>query len=244
MSRPVVLNTRPRDQAAEFSAALRAAGFEPLEVPTIEVASAWDATELAGVLARLRADAYQWLVFPSRNAVRFFLEGLIAVGGGPGDLEGVRILSGTGTAEALAEVGLHSTCILTRFSAAGAVEIVGTAAALAPRAADGRDELRGPTIEAPICYRTQPVPAARLSELAGQLAHVDVLTFASPSAVRGLVDGLGRLGVELPDKLIVCLGLTTARAARETGLHVDRVAEQTSVQSLVDAVSAALKVMA
>jgi uroporphyrinogen-III synthase len=43
---------------------------------------------------------------------------------------------------------------------------------------------------------------------------------------------------------IVCLGATTAEAARAAGLHVDRVAERTDLPILVEAVATVLGVPA
>jgi uroporphyrinogen-III synthase len=235
MTGPLVLNTRPREQAAELSDLLRQAGYTPVEVPAIETVAAWDAAELAAVLQRLRAGAYAWAVFASRNAVRFFLQGLAAVGGGPRDLHAARLLSGTGTAEALRVHGLSVSGTLERFSAQAALDLLQHEAGrvLVPRAAAGRDELLNglADVDAPVCYRTQPVAHTRLPDAAAVI-------FTSPSAVQALVSHLSS------GPAIVCLGATTAEAARAAGLHVDRVAERTDLPSLVEAVAAVLGVPA
>jgi uroporphyrinogen-III synthase len=249
MSGLVVLNTRPREQAAELSDLLRAAGYAPLEVPAIETVAAWEAADLANVLGRLRTDGYAWVVFSSRNAVRFFLDGLQEVGGSPADLSRTKLLAGTGTADALEASGLAVTHTLERFSAEAALSFLRTElepmdTVLVPRAAEGRDELLnglGSHVDAPICYRTQAVPPATLAE---QIADTDIaaVIFASPSAVHSLVDGLGVARLARPT--IACLGSTTAQAAQAAGLRVDRVAERTDLPSLVEAVSAAVEVPA
>ena len=238
MSGPVVLNTRPREQAAELSQLLRQAGYTPLEVPAIETVAAWRAVELSAVLGRLRAHGYTWAVFSSRNAVRFFLEGLAEVGGSAHDLRDVKVLSGTGTAETLRGAGVEPSRTLERFSAPAALgflqrELGPDDHVLVPRAAEGRDELITglPRVDAPVCYRTQPVAHTSLPEAA-------VVIFTSPSAVEAL---LGRVPSAAT---VVCLGETTAQAARAAGLRVDRVAARTDLPSLVDAVTAALEVPA
>ena len=235
MSGPVVLNTRPREQAAELSALLRQAGYTPLEVPAIETVPAWDAAALSAVLERLRAGQYTWAVFASRNAVRFFLAGLAEVGGSADDLRHVKLLAGTGTADELRAHGLAATRTLERFSAAAALTVLQheSGTVLVPRAAEGRDELISglAQVDAPVCYRTQPVAQTSLPQAA-------VVVFTSPSAVRALVG-------HLPDgPAIVCLGATTAQAAGAAGLRVDRVAQRTDLPSLVEAVTAALEVPA
>ena len=253
MTRPRVLNTRARDQAAELSELLRAAGFEPVEAPSIEIAPAWDSAALAPIRAALRAGAYAWVVLPSQNAGRYLLEGLAALGGGPTDLiqAGARVVCGTATAEALGLVPARS---LERFSAAAALEFLRDAVTpgdrvLVPRAAEGRDELvdglsqLGVRVDAPVCYRTRSVDPTQLAEAARLLREgaIAAVTFASPSAVRGLVDGLGSEAESwLQRPAIVCIGETTAEAARLVGLHVDGVADRTSLASLVEAVARAL----
>jgi uroporphyrinogen-III synthase len=231
---PVVLNTRPREQAAELSALLRQAGYTPVEVPAIETVPAWDARELLTVLERLRAREYAWAVFASRNAVRFFLEGLTEVGGSANDLRPVKLLAGTGTAEELSTHGLAATHTLERFSAAAALAFVqGDDHVLVPRAAEGRDELINGLahVDAPVCYRTQAVPPTHVPDAAAVI-------FTSPSAVQAFVGHLP------PGAAIVCLGATTAQAAQAAGLRVDRVAERTDLPSLVEAVAVAVEVAA
>ena len=247
MTRPVVLNTRPREQAAELSRLLRAAGYTPLEAPAVETAPAWDPRELQKVLSRLRASGYAWVVFSSRNAVRFFLAGLSEVGGSTADLGEVKVLAGTGTAEALVGAGVPVACALERFSAEAALALLRTELergqrVLAPRAAEGRDELVNglPDVDAPVCYRTQPVAPASLAEAADRLraGEVEAVIFASPSAVQSVVGALGAPLLRRP--AIVCLGATTAHAARAAGVQADGVAEQTDLPSLVEAVGAAV----
>lgn len=238
-----VLNTRPREQAAELSQLLRQAGFVPFEVPAIETAAAWRPDELRDVLSTLRADGYAWAVCSSRNAVRFFLEGLIGVGGGAADLRSTRLLAGTGTAEALRELGLTPARVLEHFSAEAALEVLRgeDGRVLVPRAAEGRTELIDDLakVDAPVCYRTQAVPPEALRPIVQPLADgvLQVMTFASPSAVRSIVEGLTALGARV-DVPVVCLGTTTAQAARAAGLRVAGVAQRTDLASLVQAVAA------
>jgi uroporphyrinogen-III synthase len=226
----VVLNTRPREQAAELSELLRQAGYTPLEVPAIETVAAWDAAELSAVLQKLRAGEYTWAVFASRNAVRFFLEGLAEVGGGADDLRSLKLLAGTGTADELRAQGLVATRTLERFSAAAALACLQTEDhVLLPRAAEGRDELISglPHVDAPVCYRTQPIVQTSVPDAAAVI-------FTSPSAVHALVGHLPA------GAAIVCLGTTTAEAARTAGLRISAIAERTDLPSLVEAVSQAL----
>jgi len=262
--RPVVLNTRPRDQAAALSVLLADAGLEPVETPAVAIVPAWHGPEIAAVLAALRARRYAWLVVPSRNAAHLLIDALTTMGGGAADLATANVLCGTGTAAELQAAGVSVTRPLERFSASAALEFLASDSALAavadraghrvlvPHAAEGHDELvlglaaLGVGVDAPVLYRTCSVPPAALTE-AGRLLAADAVaavTFTSPSAVVGLVAGLRGLRLT-PDTLLtrpalVCLGTTTAEAARRAGLPVTRTADHTSLPSLVQAVCSAL----
>jgi uroporphyrinogen III methyltransferase/synthase len=61
---------------------------------------------------------------------------------------------------------------------------------------------------------------------------VDVVTFTSPSTVRGHV---ARFGRPPPGVSVVCIGPVTADAARELGLEVHAVAARYTVPGLLEA---------
>jgi uroporphyrinogen-III synthase len=230
MNRPVVLNTRPRDQAAQLSRLLAQAGLEPIEAPAIEIVADWDPRELAAARRDLRAGAFDWLVLPSQNAGEFLRD----------DLGAVRVVCGAATAHVL---GIKSVVMLDRFSAAAALVALRPLLAagqrvLVPHAADGRDELvdglvaLGAEVQSLVAYRSVAVgdAAARLRQ-----GGIDAITLCSPSAVASVREALA---AHAP--VVVCLGQTTADAARQAGLRVDGVADHTTMASLVHAVSAAL----
>src|SRR4051794_19976529 len=107
MIRPIVLNTRPREQSADLSAVLSAAGCEGVEAPPIAIEPAWDAVELERTVAALQRGEYAWLVLQSANAATSL------------PLEHVNVLCGEATARAL---GISVAQTLVRFSANAAVE--------------------------------------------------------------------------------------------------------------------------
>jgi uroporphyrinogen-III synthase len=224
-----VLNTRPREQAAELSRLLAQAGFDAVEAPAIEIVGAWQPAELESVRQDLSQGAFDWVVLASQNAAH----------GLEDQLRSVRVVCGASTAHAL---GLTPELQLDKFSAAVAREAMlplvrSGQRVLVPRAAEGRDELidglRGIGIEviAPVAYNTSFVAtsAQRLRE-----GGVDVVTVCSPSAVRSLASAVDS------ESILVCLGETTAQAARLAGLRVDAVAQRTTMVALVEAVRVAL----
>jgi uroporphyrinogen-III synthase len=224
-----VLNTRPLEQAAELSRLLSEAGFEVVEAPAIQIVPTWDVAELETVQADLTSGAFDWVVLASQNAGHGLEE----------QLRGTSVVCGTSTARAL---GLTPKIQLDKFSATAALEALRPLVrpgqrVLVPRAAEGRDELLdglhalGIEISAPVAYNTAFVAASaqRLRD-----GGVDVVTVCSPSAVRSLAHAVDA------GSIVVCLGETTAEAARLAGLRVDAVAQRTTMGALVEAVRVAL----
>ncbi len=224
-----MFNTRPREQAAELSRLLSQAGFDAVEAPAIEIVPVWQPAELESVRRKLADGAFDWVVLSSQNAAN----------GLEDQLPSVRVVCGASTAHALR---LTPDLALERFSAAAALEAMlplvrSGQRALVPRAAGGRDELidglaaLGVEVIAPVAYNTDFVVASaqRLRE-----GGVDVVTVCSPSAVRSLASAVGA------ESILVCLGETTAQAARLAGLRVDAVAQRTTMAALVEAVRVAL----
>ncbi|MBV9359350.1 MAG: uroporphyrinogen-III synthase [Chloroflexi bacterium] len=250
---PVVVNTRPTAEASALSRLLREAGFEPLERPTVTIAPSWSDAELAAIASGLRAGAYDWIVVSSRNAAGFLVEALEAIGSGREALQPARILSGTGTAQTLAELGVPVDCALPRYSAQAALDALSAwpslGRVLAPRAAEGRDELvrglaeRGVLVDAPVLYATRPADPTSLAELIDRLrgGNIAAVTFCSPSAVHGLIDAIGPAERGMLEGVsLVTLGGTTSDAVRACALRVAATAERTSLEALVDAVRSAL----
>jgi uroporphyrinogen-III synthase len=224
-----VLNTRPREQAAELSRLLSQAGFDVVEAPAIEIVPAWEPAELNSVREDLAKGAFDWVVLASQNAAH----------GLEDQLRGANVVCGASTAHAL---GLTPSLQLDKFSATAALAALrpllqSGQRVLVPRAAQGRDDLIdglrsiGIEVTAPIAYNTSFVAASaqRLREGA-----VDVITVCSPSAVRSLASAVDA------GSILVCLGETTAEAARVAGLRIDAVAQRTTMAALVEAVRAAL----
>ena len=121
-------------------------------------------------------------------------------------------------------------------------------AVLVPRAAESRPELcdglraAGAEVVAPIAYRTVTALPGSLAPLGALLAagRVDAVTFASPSAVKGVVAGLGADAARLAGTLLGAIGPTTAEALREAGFVAGVVPAHHTAPGLADAVAARL----
>jgi len=256
MSAPVVLNTRPAEQAGELSDALRQVGLMPVEVPAIHVVPAWDLSEVREVAAYLRAGEMEWLVLPSVNAARCFVEAITALGE-PVPLV-VPVLCGPRAAEAARAERLQVQEVVDPFSAARSTEILlgrGVRSVLVARAKEGRPELVDRlrtagtrVVDLPV-YRTEAVEPSTLAAAADLLLTgvASAVTFASPSAAASLVGGLRALGHDplalLGRTRVVCIGTTTAAEAERLGLNVAAIAAHTSVASLAEATADSLRVL-
>jgi uroporphyrinogen-III synthase len=241
--------TRAAEQTGDLAERLLALGAEPLVCPTIATALA-DPGPLDATLDRLAA--YDWLVLASANAVRALLARMAARGMSGAGLAHLRIAAvGPATAAALAAYGLRTHLAPAEHSAAGLLAEIGDLAGarvLLPQADIARPHLadglgaRGAQVDAVTAYRTVPGPgaAALLAEL--RAGDMDAVTFASPSAVTYLLDGLMAEGLArdearalLARAALVAIGPTTAGALRDAGLPVASVAEPHTAEGLVAA---------
>jgi uroporphyrinogen III methyltransferase/synthase len=246
-----VLVTRPAGQNADLAALLRAVGAEPVLVPLVRIAE-YDPAPLDAVLEKL--DDYAAILLTSRPAARLlaarWLErppecrcpDVLCVGAGTarearrGGLPGRTLPGASDDAEGmLAALVRGERCRGRRY--------------LFPCAEAARDVLpeglraAGAIVDVLPVYATEP---AEVDEawLAGELqgGRLDLLSFASPSAVRSLVARLGPKAREgMQRARVAVIGPVTARAAEAEGLRVDAIAEEASDAGLVRAIVSCLQ---
>ena len=96
----------------------------------------------------------------------------------------------------------------------------------------------GAVVDRVIAYRT--VPAHEDSVALSAVLEADAITFTSGSTVRHFVERLdpASLGI-MQTKLIVCIGPSTAQAARAAGLTPTAVATAATEDGLIEALLAA-----
>ena len=241
-----------------LSALLLASGAEPIELATSRLTALDDPGELEAALQRLvdpqaRPD---WLIFTSANTVHFSLERFIALGFDLRALAGVKLaVIGKATGAALREWHLNPDFTAGTATAAGLAAELSAAfdlrhtRLLLPRSSAALPELptllaqAGAQVETVTAYtleRVEPDPLAMEQFLEGQ---IDAAAFLSPSALNSLADCLAEQGTSLSQALaacwVVCIGSTTAQAARKLGVRVDRIASTPSLEALRDALSEA-----
>lgn len=247
-----VLVTRTQEQSATLLEKLNALGATPILLPTIRIEPVAD---FAALDAALRThDRYDWLLLTSANAVTILAERLSALGLTAPDLRHLQIaVVGPATTDALRACGLTPTFVPQRFEAAeiatGLQKLVGDLhdlRILLPQAAIARQSLaaaltaQGAIVDLIPIYHTLPAPFD--ASVVAELQHgVDVITFTSGSTVRNFVQGLADHHLSpalVAHATIACIGPQTAATAQEVGLAVDLVANDYTIDGLVDALVA------
>jgi uroporphyrinogen III methyltransferase/synthase len=254
-----VLVTRPAHQAAEFVAALRDLGAEPIVFPTIRIESTADSGELDAAIGRVAGETgrrigqmsfrpagdeppYDWLVLTSANGVTAFWERMQALGLDARSLASVKIVAiGPATAAMLQRYSLTPDLVPPVYTAEGVLEAIDQQGPVAgqrfllARADIARKTLaqglvqRGAMVDEIPAYRTVPVPDGPPPP------HADIVIFTSSSTVQGFVNCLGgRAPAEvLRRSRVVCIGPITAATAIELGVPVTMVAEDYTINGIL-----------
>ena len=235
-----VLVTRAREQSAGLVDHLTSKGAEVTVIPAVSISQVRQPEGFDSAMARI--GLYENIVFTSVNGVAYTLELLSGKGMGPWDLPPA-LCVGEKTANAWEEVGGTVAAVPEQYTAEALLEILGEDLAgrsfLIMRPEVVKTELgqemrrRGAEVEEIVIYRTA-VPDEG-GDAFGELmtgGGPDVVLFASPSAVEGIMEmavrGAGcevREGRDQVDSIstrllkipAICIGPTTAKAAEEAG---------------------------
>ncbi|HUG47639.1 MAG TPA: hydroxymethylbilane synthase [Candidatus Limnocylindria bacterium] len=222
---PRVLLTRSPSQSVRLCARLAEHGLRAVVVPAVAFEPIEPNPALDAALAK--AADFAWLAVTSANGASAALDACERLGLEAGRLRWAAV--GGATAAVLRRAGAREVWLPPRSSGEGLADelpLEPTDAVLLARGDLADDRLptglraRGATVEEVVCYRTVEAPPdsrmlLRRALAGGPLAAV---LFASPSAVRGLLALAG--DEQRTDVLAVpaiCIGPTTAAAARDAG---------------------------
>jgi len=213
-----------------------------IPIPAIEIGPPEDWGPVDAAIARL--GDFDWLVFSSRNGVRYFFERLLSRGG---DIRQVGHLKlgaiGPGTAEALTEYRLTADVIPTEYRAESMVEALQAAAPgkrfLLPRASRGRDVLpeglktAGAEVEEIVVYQSDDT-AELSAEAQRQLdaGPIDWVMITS-SAIARSSERL--LGETLRSAKVVSISPITSQTLRELGIEPAAEATEYTMDGMVEA---------
>lgn len=244
-----ILVTRGGEQAEAFARLVREAGGTPVLFPTVRIVPADDPRPLDAALDGL--PSFDWVLFTSANAARFFVD-RAAARGIRALPDGVRAASvGPGTSAAMRRLGLPVHLEASRHTAEGLAEALareGIAGKryLLPRALEGREVLpailgrQGGEVTAVAAYRTGLPERDEAAASALSADPPDVCTFASPSAFRNLFILMGeeRAAAMLRRSRIAAIGEVTARAVGARNFPVDIMPETYTLKGMLEAIAA------
>jgi len=243
-----IVVTRAPEQAGELARLLADHGAEVLLCPLVAFERPADTGPLDAALGRL--GEFDWLLFTSQNAVRFFEERRreleIPLEWGKPRVAAV----GPATAKAARELGYDVEFTAEEATGRGLAhelgeEIAGRAVLL-PRSDRARPDFpetlraAGARVTDVVAYRTVPPGpegAAALEQI--RAGRVDAVALASPSAFERLAEQLGMATLaELTRRVaLAAIGPVTAAAIREAGLPVAVMPAKPSAESFVEALA-------
>jgi uroporphyrinogen-III synthase len=246
-----IVITRAPEQAGELVSALESLGAQVFLLPTVRFAPPESPAELDAALERLTE--FDWILFTSQNAVRFFCRRWTETGrkrAVPGAVRARVAAVGSATARAVTAEGMRVDYVAqTQTGESLAVELGDSMAGkevLLPRSDRVDDRLpsalreTGARVTEVVAYRTLR-PEKLDHEILTSVRHseIDAIVFASPSAFHNLA-------VLVPSSELAALsnriqfatiGSTTTRALREAGVRVAIESNDSSSAGLADAIA-------
>jgi len=244
-----IIVTRSREQASALSEKLEALGAEVVEFPVIRIVPPADTTGLDAAIHTLaNQQPYDWVIFTSANGVELFIKQLFDLGLDVRAMGRAKLTAiGPVTAAALERYGLRVDYVPSEFVAEAVVrdfpEDPSGKKVLLARAKQAREVLPeklrelGAEVEVAAVYETmlEDSDAAEIRRML-DAGEIDAVTFTSSSTVKNFVSLAG--GPALPGTVTVaCIGPVTAETARGLGLKVDIVAEEYTIDGLVEALA-------
>lgn len=226
-----IIPTFPKPETDDFSAELEPRGATVAWMPMIEVKSVpFDLS--------LKPDDYQWLVFTSKNGVKFFFSAK------PVSTTAKIAALGSATADELKKHG--STATFTGSGATGSAfanellsviqpneKVLMVLGSLAPDMIADRLRTIAHVDRIDVYATTMPdlIDSQTLAKVkAGQY---DALAVSSPSAIKNLATALGNNASPIK---AICIGETTSAAMRELGIEPLATATEQSYKGLAEAV--------
>ena len=244
-----IVVTRAIEQARDLKTRLEDMGATVLLFPAVSFSEPSDTAGLDGAIQSI--SRFDWILFTSANAARFFGSRYRKLGVDPDSGELVRCAAvGPATASAVAAAGFTVDYVAKEFVGTALARELGDALAgkkvLLPRSERARPDLpealrsAGAKVTEVVAYHTGGVGAVDPAlALAIRRADVDLVSFFSPSAVQNLRSELGdeTLARLATKAAFAAVGPVTAAALRHAGLRVAIEAPQATAESMASAIA-------
>ena len=244
--------TRPANGPDRLTERLQELGCDVVAAPAIRIGPPRSYEALDALVRAPRR--YDYLLFMSRNAVRYYVQRARRLRrGGPPVPAGVQVgVVGAATGAVAKRAGMDVTVRSCRGTGVDLAEAVVSAASAGVRVAlvqaeDGLQEpaerlqAAGLAVTRIPAYRTRPaaVPTEVVSAIRN--CEVDALAFASPSSAASFAVALGGLAAVPTGVAVAAIGPTTAAACERAGRVPDVVAAESSGEALAEAVVGVLE---
>lgn len=244
-----IVLTRHNDGNSRLAQSLLREGAEILEIPLIEVSADLDPEAAADVFGEF--SGYEWMVFTSRNGVRYFMQAFLKAFSDIRSLGFIRIAAiGSGTQEALAEYHLRADLLPANATAQGLLQafqaeqsldnvrvLVITGNRNRPDLVEGLWQQRAIVDELSV-YATRSCDISGLEAARRFRADgADALIFASASAVQAFGEQADHLSLATGARVpVLCsFGPTTSAYMRERGIPVQLEAASPCIEEMVTA---------
>jgi uroporphyrinogen-III synthase len=244
-----IVVTRSIEQARDLRARLETMGASVLLFPAVSFSEPPDPSELDRAIHAL--GEFDWILFTSVNAARFFAGRCRKLGVEPRDEGNCRCAAvGPATATAVAAAGFSVDHVAQEFLGVALARELSPSLQgkkiLLPRSERARPDLPdalksvGAQVTEVVAYHTGGVGAIDPEVMrAIRDVQVDVISFFSPSAIENM---RGELGEELFARLgakaaMAAVGPVTAAALRDAGLRVAIEAPLATAESMAAAIA-------
>ncbi len=234
-----VLITRAAESAGEMAVLLEREGAVPVLFPTIKTVPAGNMDDIKSAVSNL--DGFNWIIFSSVNAVKYFFENLKSLNT---DITEQKLFPvGEKTAEVLKERGYSVESLPAEYSAEGLLEnfekldctgrriLIPGAAKTRDILSDGLRKLGAVVTVLPV-YETVIPSADEVGELP---TDINILTFTSPSTFHNFETLAGRRFADMMKNCVVAvIGTVTAEALKKRGFEPDMISSVFTVKGMVD----------
>jgi|GEM_PF-1066107 len=237
-----VVSTRPADSAEEFRRKIEFLGAEMISMPMIELRLKEDQSELD--LAFERLEEFEWVIFNSSAAVRFFFDRVEANGLKLYFFPDLKFATvGEKTKMTLEQLGYRTNFVPIQYTAEVLAEniydvegkkVLIPASELTASNYMEVFERRGAKPEMIHFYENHKVSYSPAEKMELLNSNVDYLSFTSGSTVEAFHENFGNPVQSFTNSKVICIGPSTAEVAIKLGWNVDRVANPHTLEGMIE----------